>query len=309
MSIHIKSISVAALMLTLLLAACGGTDSPKKQVDIESLGWVIENRDPSLSSSNVSARLLTYIYLADTGLMTSDFASIEITAPNDKEVSWFFDSTAEFGDNFDAENSSFQFNLVDSNRGNGSVFSLGNYVVTVKLKNGDAATQTLFVPAPGSTSTNGYEFAYTEDYSGAANPPSNYVALPKRATITSTTLDLQASTLEVNFSVEDEAVYDGWLRVYDEAGDHIGSSSFFRDYDTGELMEQLNEGRTLLTDGEANTLSLAASSEQLNFFGTSTLADIASVSVILTDGKQYVDTEGRYDTRSRTEKFNVAVIE
>ncbi len=316
MVIRTKLIFITALAL--LLAACGGTadttpdttpETPalQKQVEIEDLGWVIKNDDPSQDANGVSAFLWASINFADTGLEATDFASVRITSPTGR--TWA-DEASEFVEWYDSEENWYPMgNMYSTSLDSGASVELGNYTVEVTLKNGNKAKKTLFVPAPGSRTTEGYEFAYTEDYSGAGNPPSNYVALPKRATVTNATLDAQASTLEVNFSVEDETVYDGWLRVYDEAGDHIGSSNFFRDYETGKLMEQLNGGETLSTDGGANTLSLAASSEELSFFGTATFVDIASVSVILTDGKQYADTEGRYHTRSRTAKFNVAVIE
>lgn len=312
MSIYQKIIPAVTLILALLLAACGGAGTssvPKKQVSIESLGWIIENRDPSLSSSSTSARLRTYINLVDMGLEASDFASVEITDPSDDDGHWFFDTLDEFGDNFDREYSTFTFTLVDSSRDNGSVMPLGDYVVTLKLKNGNSATQTLSVPAPGSREADGYSFVYTEDYSGAGNPPSNYAALPKRATITNATLDAQASTLDVSFSVTDDMIYSGWLWFYDEAGEFVGYTDYLRNYETGAVMAQLNGGASLLTDGATNTLNLTAASEQLTLVNEASFSDIASVSVVLTDGKQYADTKSSYDTRSRTGKFNVAVIQ
>ena len=302
-----KIIVIAALALAILLAACG-TSAPKKQAGIGFIGWIIENRDPSLNtSSSASALLAPSVRFTDTELEASDFESIEIAGPTGR---WTYDEAADFEENFSAENDRFYFPyLYDDDLEEGSYFALGDYTVKVTLKNGATATKTRLVPAPGSLETDGNEFVYTESYSGAANPPSGYVALPKRATIINATLDAQASTLDIEFSVDDATIYSGWLWFYNEADEYIGRTDFLKDYETGAVMAQLNADGELLNNGQTNTLALAASSEQLNLKEGVAFSDIASVSVVLTDGKQYADTKSSYDTRSRTAKFNVATIE
>ncbi len=303
-----KIIVIAALALAVLLVACGGADAPKKQVDIEKFGWVIKNDDPSQDANGVSAFLWASVTFADTGLEATDFASIRITSPTGRTWS---DEASDFVKWYDSEENWYPMgNMYSTSLDSGASVELGNYTVEVTLKNGNTARKTLFVPAPGSRTTEGYEFAYTEDYSGAANSPSNYVALPKRATITNATLDSQASTLDVEFLVDDATIYSGWLWFYNEAGDWIGYADVLRNYETGAVMAKLNAGEAFFTDGNANTLTFSASSEELNLEEGVAFSDIASVSVVLTDGKQYVGTETNdYDTRSRTAKFNVATIE
>ena len=316
MSIRINIISTVSLTLVLLLAACGGTSdktpstpAPKKQVGIEKFGWVIKNDDPSRNDDGVTAFLWSSISFADTGLEATDFESVRVTSPSGS--SWIHDETSDFERLYDSEENKFYIgNIYATKLDSGSSVELGNYTVEVTLKNGNTAKKTLFVPAPGSRTTDGYEFTYTEDYSGAENPPSNYTPLPERATITNATLDAQASTLDVSFAVSDDVIYSGWLWLYDEAGEFVGYTEDFRNYETGAVMAQLNGGASLLTDGSTNTLSLTAASEQLILIDEASFSDIASVSVVLTDGKQYIETEiNDYDTRSRTGKFNVAVIE
>lgn len=308
----IRTKLIFSIVLALLLAACGGTDStaaPKKQVSIENFGWIIKNDDLSQNADGVTARLWSSVDFADTGLEATDFASIRIISPTG--MSWTIDDASDFENWYDSEESWYPIgNIYSTKLDGGSYVALGNYTVEVTLKNGNKAKKTLFVPAPGSASTDGYEFAYTEDYSGAANPPSNYVALPKRATITNATLDLQEESVKVAFSVDDSTIYSGWLWFYDEAGDWIGYSELLRDYETGSVLAQLNGNATLLTDGSTNTLTLGISPEQLTLEEDALLSDIASVSVILTDGEQYVGKEANsYDARSRTGKLNVAVTE
>ena len=321
MPIRRKLVFVAALVFALLLAACGGTpgevpDTPtpetpvsQKQVSIARFDRVIKNDDPSRNDNGATALLWSSISFADTGLEASDFASVRVISPSGR--SWIHDETSNFEELYDSEENRFYIgNVYSTKLDGGSSVELGDYTVEVALKNGNTAKETLFVPAPGSTGTDGYEFAYTEDYSGAENPPSNYVALPKRATVINATLDAQASTLDVSFSVSDDVVYSGWLLLHDEAGKFIGYTEDFRNYETGAVMAQLNGDASLLTNGSTNTLTLAVSSEQLTLVDEASLSDVASISFILTDGKQYVGVESSYyDTRSRTAKFNVAVIE
>ena len=314
--------TVLVTALTLFLVACGGTTNttaPKtpnpetptsqKQASIRKVGWTLENRDPSWSTSGNTAFLRASIYFTDTTLEASDFASIEISDSTDRDIVWTFDEEADFEDNFNSENDVFRTNLVHSSQDDGSVIPLGTYTFEAKLKNGRSATKALLVSAPGSTAAAGKNFGYTENYSGATNAPSNFVALPKRAAVESAVLDLQASNISVAFSVTDDTIYSGWLWFYDSAGDYVGYSYNFRNYKTGVLMEQLNEGASLFTDGATNTVTLAASAEQLSLEENKTLSDIASISVVLTDGGQYVDVEDTYgyDTWSRTGKLDVSV--
>lgn len=325
MSICAKSISVAVLMLTLLLAACGGTTdtvpktptpvpetpipetpTPQKEVSIERLGWILENRDSSRTSSGATALLRPSVKFADTGLEASDFASIKITSPTG--TSWPYDEASDFEERFDSENDVFYFfSLYASSLDGGSYVALGNYTVDVVLKNGNTATKTLLVPAPASSETDGYAFAYTENYANAANPPSDYIALPKRATVESATLDSRTSQLDVAFSVTDDRIYSGWLRLYNAEGEYIGYTEDFRDYEEGTIMSQLNSGTTFFTDGAANTLSVSA--DQLDFFEPEidSFADVASVLVVLTDGEQYAGTDSFFDTMSTSSKFDVSM--
>ena len=291
---------VALTAVLVLLTACGGAPTPKKQVSIEQLGWVIRNVDPSRNSAGVTAFLNPSVKFADTGLEAGDFDSVRVISPTG--ASWTDDEAAEFEKWFDSENDVyFVGNLYASELDGGSYVELGNYTVEVTLKNGNVAQETLFVPAPGSLDTDGYSFAYTENYSGALNPPSNFVALPPRATIESVTLDSGTSRLSVLFSAKNSSVYSGWVELYDAEGQYIGYSDSFRDYQTGALTSQL-DGAALFTDGAMNTFSAAA--EQLTFFDEASLADVASASVVLTDGEQYAGEEGYYDTMSVTSKVN-----
>lgn len=312
MSIRIKSVTAATLILTLLLAACGGTTDtkapetpvPQKQVSIESFGWVIKNDHPSRSSDGATAFLRTSVIVADTGLEADDFASVRVTSPAGN--SWVDDEASDFEDWFDPEKNSFYIgSLYSSKLDGGSYVALGNYTVEVTLKNGNTAKKTLLVPAPGSTGTEGYEFAYTENYSNAANPPSNFVALPERAAIENVSLDVQASSLELDFSAKGDDVYSGWIEVYDMQDKYIGRSKSFRDYETGQLMAQINAGNDLLTDGTMNTLVVSA--EQMNFFDTASFSDIASLLIVLTDGEQYAGIKSPYDVISVSEEVDIPV--
>ena len=309
--------TVLATVLTLLLAGLRGcanvpnasssrNASGSAKTGQHSRAWVgfIENRDPSRSTSGATAFLRPSIAFTATGLEAADFASIQITSS--EGTSWSYDEAADFEKRFSSESNIFFFpSLYDSDLEGGAYVALGDYEVKATLKNGNTATKTLLVPAPASAETDGYNFAYTESYANAANPPSDYVALPKRATVESATLDLQASNLEVTFSITDDRIYNGWLRTYNAEGEHLGSSDYFRSKTDG-VMPQLNSGGELRTDGATNTLSVSA--EELSFYDADTsLADVAAVLVVLTDGEQYEDIDVYYDAMSTSSEFDVSV--
>ena len=314
--------TLASTLVFLLLAACGGAPTPpipetpvvpetpavpQKQVSIESLGWVIENDEPSRSPDGATAFLRPSVKFTDTDLEAGDFASIRVISP--EGGSWVYDDAEDFERGFYEESNFFRMGgLYAARLDGGSYIALGDYTVEVTLKNGNSTKKTLFVPAPGSTETDGYEFAYTENHSGAANPPSNFVALPKRATIQSAALDTQASSLKVDFSAQGDAVYSGWVEAYNAQGDYIGYFGDFRDYKTGTLMPQLNTGTALFTDG-TTTNALSVSAEQMTIFDTDTtsFSDIASILIVLTDGEQYAGTESMYDVITISEEVDVSL--
>jgi hypothetical protein len=180
---------------------------------------------------------------------------------------------------------------------NGSVIFLGTYTIEVTLKNGKRDRATLVAPAPTSLTASGYNYTYTEDFTGT--PSSDYVALPKRATPQSASLNAAGDALAINFSVNDDRIYSGWVLLYDAAGKFLGLTNSFQDFETRQPNPKLNNGQGVFGNGANNLLSLTVADINLADGMTNfSLSRIKQYKVVLMDGKQYLGTDGGYDTYS-----------
>jgi hypothetical protein len=308
--LHSK-LSLGSLGLALilgLLVACDGGSNPGSSVsaDLEdSVGWVIGNIPQNFWSdgSGPSAVIDLFITFKDADIEAADIESVEITNSLSPGRNWSY-AADRIADYFYTSQRSGQKRMAfpglwtSTVALNGSVAYLGTYTVEVELKNGRRGTATLVTPAPGALAADGFSYTYSpEDYLGT--PPSDYVALPRRATIGAVALDTTNNLLTINFSVDDDKVYSGWVLFFDTNGEYLGVAGDFRNFSTEAVFPKLNDGLEFRTDGVSNTLALtpddiSVSSEVSNF----SLGLIESFRIILTDGKQYLGTESSYDTFS-----------
>jgi hypothetical protein len=300
----------SSLGLTLILSvlvACDGGSNPGSSVsaDLEdSVGWYIGNIPQNFWSdgSGPSAAIDLFVSFKDANIEAADIETVEITNSLSPTRSWSY-AADRIADYFYTSQSSGQKRLTfpglwtNTIAANGSVAYLGTYTVEVELKNGKRDTATLVTPAPGSTAA-GYNYTYSpEDYVGT--PPSDYVALPRRATIGAVALDATNDSLTINFSVNDDKVYSGWILFFDANKEYLGGAGDFQDFSSEAVHPKLNNGLEFRTDGVSNTLALSPTdiivSSQISNFS---LSMIKSFRIVLTDGKQYLGTDSSYDTYS-----------
>jgi hypothetical protein len=297
------------LVLTILilgLASCS-QDKPVSEAspEIDRIGWTFGNlpSDYWKDGSGPSAVIDFTPFFKDTSIQLNDIKNVTIINSLNSGNSWSFEGST-LNDNFFTNSktgeSYLEFNglWTSSITGNGSVIYLGTYTITVELNNGKRETKTLTPPAPNSLNANGFSYIYSpESYAGT--PPSNYVSLTKQATIQSATLNATGTTLEIQFSVADEKVYSGWVLLYNQEGEFIGSAGDFRNFSRRTLHPKLNSGSIFHIDGSANTFSVAkddiSKSTKISDFN---LTDISIFRIILTDGKQYEGTDSFFDTYS-----------
>jgi hypothetical protein len=297
------------IALLFMLVACdqGGTPGPTQSDELEdSVGWFIGNlpQDTWSDGSGPSAVLDLYVSFKSPTIAATDLESAKITNSLLTGSSWTFDQselanifyTIQDGDKRIAR---LAFNNIwsDNPAANGSVLYLGTYTIEVTLKNGKRDTATLTVPAPGSLTASGYSYTYTEDFTGT--PSSDYVALPKRATPQSAALNAAGDALAINFSVNDDRIYSGWVLLYDAAGKFLGLSDAFQDFETRQPNPKLNNGQGVFVNGTTNLLSLTAADINLADDVTNfSLGMVKRYKVVLMDGKQYLGTKSGYDTYS-----------
>lgn len=305
LKVHLRgAIALSFLLVLLALSACGSSGSDK-QVSVERVLWITENRDRDAEEPGPTARVRFRLVFAEDNLTADDFVLIKVENSS-QMLNWVFDEAEDFEGRFDPESSIFFLPyLVFLGLDGGNALPIGTYTFTVTLRNGSSDTATLLVPAPNSSGTDGNSFVYTEDFIGADAPPAVYTPLPERGIIETATLDAQADSLDVTFSVSSDVVYSGWLWAYDVEGDYVGLSEYLRDYETATLSPSLNGGTELLADGTSNQFSL--SSAQFEFEEGYDFEDIAILELVLTDGEQYLGTETNdYDNRSRSKRFGVS---
>lgn len=298
------SMCIASLQFTACSANGVQQPVPKKTVTIQDVGWVIENiaTDYWYSPTSATAFISFWLSFEETDLSASDIASVTVTSPTG--LYWVLDDPADTAYFYDEQGHYYGGWIrfwSTSDSANASVIPIGNYTFEVALANGNSDTVTGIIPAPGSTTTGGNSYAYTEDYAGS--PPYGYVALPRRATIQSAQVNVLADTFTANFAVTDSKVYNGYLWLYDSTGEYIGMSPWFRNTTSKSVAAFINGGAAIYNDGTANTITLHTA--DIEFDGIHSLQDISSIRINLSDGAQYAAVNRSYDTLSRSSKYTL----
>jgi hypothetical protein len=298
----------AGVFLACILVLFTSCDLAERNPAISDIGWTVENIADSwwgTSSTKRSANINFWISFEESELTAEYIESVSILAPNDR--SWVYDEPEAIDARFDPDSGVFggwQRLYSPYYQSNGSVLALGDYVFEITYTSGVIVSETLTVPAPGSTTTNSMSYFYTEDYIGASSPPSGYIALPKRAEISSAIFDTVNSEIDISFSVDDSNIYNCSIWFYNSAGTYVGGVDWFRDFSTGILSSMINNSSELYTDGTTNNIAVPYT--EINFLSDYSSSNIFSMHIVLSDGKQYVSsTVSGYDTRSVSEKCNI----
>ena len=177
---------------------------------------------------------------------------------------------------------------------NGSVLPIGPIKFEVKIKNRDKATYNFTVPAPGSLTQDNYNFIYTEDYTTSN---SKYTPMIKRANITSKTKDSINKNITIKFTTTDGLFFSGWVWFFDNNREYVGKSPYFRTFSIDKNISKIiNNGTAIYTNGTENTLSI--SNSDITYATGFSFSDIQKFVVVLTDGKQYINTTHSYDCDS-----------
>jgi len=278
------------------------TVAPKPlELTIRNVDSVVSNFHPNFRPN--SARITFYIDFSKA-VQASEIESIKIVAEYATNRSWTIDDSDYMTDNLYefqdgttgiAVNNLFTEALSD----NASAIYLGDYVLTVTLKDSKILSYTHNVPAPSSKGTNGKKYGYTENYSNTANLSAEYVPLLKRAQIQSAVLSGAASKLTVMFAINDSRVYNGSIWMYDKDNNFVGRlKDGLRDPETGMVSSSLNTGTVFKTGGALNTVTVDAS--QISFQQGKSFNDVAELHVVLYDGRQYKDTSNVFEIDSES---------
>jgi len=262
--------------------------SPQTQnIQINNIGWIFTNNPSDFNNGH----LIIEITLHYSG------ASLH---PN--EISYFKMTTSANTWTIPITSTNLLDSLSEIRQGlystsfspNASVLPIGSYGFELKLTDGFDASKTVDFPAPGSLVTNGYNFIYTEDYSGGV--PSTFVKMVRRPISNSVTKTNDSITIA--FTSNDTLFYNGYVWFYNSSGNYIGVSSWFRNIATKALSSTINSGLAIYSDGVTKNV-VKLSQQTCTIYSPSSFNDIYSVRVVITDGIQYKDSPNiSYDCRA-----------
>lgn len=271
------------IILALLLFSCNLDQEKELTTEITSVGWILETRTAEYSAYYSSLRLRMYVYLDDIPLTEIKSIDIEHTNTN---LHWFYDGD-KLDEHYNTEYNRLEAKMVSGN--DDDTMYIGDYEITIELKNGFKTDMIKNIPAPGESQDTAYSIVINEDYSGSST---SHAIMPKRPTITSFTKN--GDELNITFNVEDDIIYSGYLYFYDSNNNTVGRTDYLRDYETSDISSFLNNGDEFYIDGSDNTILLTT--QDISFYSGYDFSDIDKTVFALTDGKQYEGTSSKYDS-------------
>ncbi|MBN2735661.1 MAG: hypothetical protein JXR70_01680 [Spirochaetales bacterium] len=281
-----------ALLVILIIGIITGyfsCSSPNEiSADIDFVYWVIENIDRNfwLNPEEASVFLsFTLSYKGNLGF-AGDIEKLRVES---------FDTAWEIPANYlelDPGNQTIELPSLTSKKrdSNMNSIAIGNYKFTLTLTNGNKSEYTFLVPAPGSTSTNGYSFVYSEDYIGST---SGGITALGRADITSSNIDYTNNTIEFSFDC-DSITSNGWIFFYNNVNKYIGKTPQFKN-SNNSINNFINNGVNIYSSNNSITLT----NSEITFESGYSFDNITKYVFGLTDGKQYSPTV-TYDCVSLT---------
>jgi hypothetical protein len=148
--------------------------------------------------------------------------------------------------------------------------SIGEYVIVARDASGNEVSTGFSLGEPGSM--NGTGFVYSDEYDGSTVGGKEMI---KKAGVHNVIKD--EDTITVEFTIDDERAFNGWIWFYDAGKTYISWSGFIKNL--------VNDGNGMYTDGSTNTLVLQR--ENLDI-GTDEWNDMATLHFVVTDGEQFL---------------------
>jgi hypothetical protein len=298
-----RSFAIIVVAISLLAVSC---DTGEHDFAIAAVSFTMDNKPEDYWASASSAPILAYhfelLYRGDIAATDIEFARVYL--PGTTSQWWTIDPL----DYFDPVGKTIG-DMSTSHYSDDNVRELpiGELVAEVALTDGTVSRYAFTMGQPGATTTGGYAYAYAADDGLSPTYPSLSVPALRRAAVTGLATDTDDGTITVGFTVNGPNANNGYVWLYDSAGDFMGASPWFRDPSTGAYASSVNGGAGFANaDGAANTVVLSA--PQITADGAAisdaAFAAIAHCRVVLTDGAQYASMGyGNYDYRSVSSLF------
>ncbi|HCM27516.1 MAG TPA: hypothetical protein DIC34_13385 [Treponema sp.] len=294
--------NVFPLVLVFALAFVSCAEKSRiEEFKLTSFGWVIENipADYYTGSTFRSARLNVWLKYEGT-IDASDIKSARVYLPDSESYWTLHPENGELNVNNRVLGGWTRWYLTENNH----AIPIGTMRAVVELTDGTVSSISRLIPAPGSLETGAAVTTHTEN---SILHATGSAPLVKRAAVVGGSIAVSAGTLSVDFSVNDDLVYNGFLWLYNASDEYIGHSRYFRDAASGAFDADMfaadpvfngNSIRIALRDSAVTADDTVYMEEGMPF------ADIAKFRIVLMDGAQYgLSADGRvmYDCRSLSE--------
>jgi len=256
------------------------------QIDKE-IGWIFSNCPSDIHNGPLTLDIT--LHYSGASLQPNEISYFKVTG---SVLTWNLPITSS--NLIDSLGIIYQSFFASSLSSNATVLPIGSYTFELKLANGFDVSQTVTFPAPGSLSTNGYTYMYTEDYSGGI--PSTFTKTIRRPMINA--LTKVNDTIAITFTMNDSLFYNGYIWLYNSSGNYIGGSSYFRNINTKALSTIINNGAAIYSNGATQNV-VRLYQQNSNIYSPASFNDIYYMRIVVTDGIQYQSTPGRsYDCRA-----------
>jgi hypothetical protein len=289
--IRMRYTIIIFVFVLLFLMGCKNNDNPvssqSQNLKITNIGWIYTNHPSDINGGHLDLDII--LHYSGASLQPNEISYFKMTAAGG---TWTPPITST--NLLDSLSEIVQAFYSSSLSSNASVMPIGSYGFELKLTDGTDVSQTIVFPAPGSSSTNGYSFIYTEDYTGGTT--GSFARMIRRPTFNSVTK--VNDTITATFTNSDTLFYNGYIWFYNSSGSYIGGLPWFRNITTKALSNVINKGVTIYSDGMTHNV-VKFTQQNCVIYSPASFNDIYSMRIIVTDGIQYQNNPGRsYDCRA-----------
>ncbi|WP_028972424.1 hypothetical protein [Spirochaeta cellobiosiphila] len=286
--------SVTTVLLLMILNSCASTDTAQmkaplalKYVEpapldnpftVEKVGWVLNHYDKDFWIDPEEYNSLEVIW---SFAYTGDFESLANMVIITGEDRWGPFSKDIMHTDAGGTVLYLDTKLINNflGMGTGDTLRTKNYQFVFSRNDGSLSMISFNIPAPGEHNAGDYEYITIAP---------SLAAEPSYAPMLSTAENIKARREEdkilIDFTIDSEIVYNGYVICYDDMRNYVGISYDFRNKNQS-MSEDLNSSQDFRKDGSLNNLELH--SDDIILESGYTMDNIEKVVIVLTDGNQY----------------------
>ncbi len=265
------------------LAAATGVEP----LEIERFDYYIENIHPSYWAGKPNPEeprlyITFYVYFKNLEDHIGNIEKVQIFDAFDNP--WTIDLKKNTPDSlqFIGGGSSYWDNTLSSM---GTVLCINEYRVVVTMKDQETLSKTFTVYEPGQKTGSTKKFIYNEDYRGKKDD--SYIAALQWGTINSVTY--HNNIFDIRFTISDPRTANAKFEFFDKNKKYLGQSRWLVTSFSKEVLPSLNNGNSLATDGQPNTVQIRPG--HLNLEKGKNINRTKYIVLVTKDGEQFSDSK------------------